>query len=271
MKIIIVDDEPLILEELAYLCRDVKDVKVCGSFCNPEEALEYVKEHPVDFAFLDICMPQITGLELLEKMHGIRKDMQAAFVTAYDQYALEAYRKDACDYLLKPFGEKEVKHALDKARRMLGAGRSGRVECCTFGRFDLFLNGHSVDFSSKKAKELLALLVARRGGMVDMEFAVEVLWENEPFGDKVKGRFRKVVMNLRNTLRDAGLLWMLRTERGRLYLEMDGVDCDYFRLLEGDAQAARQFQGEFLTQYSWSEPYLPALEQQVKNVLEAVK
>lgn len=267
MKIIIVDDEQLILEELAYLCRDIADVDVCGSFCNPAEALDYVKHNPVDFAFLDIRMPGITGLELLAKLHGIQKNIQAAFVTAYDEYALEAYRKDACDYILKPFGRKEVEHAIDKARRMLGENKAEHIEFRTFGRFDLFLDGHAVDFSSRKAKELLALLVMRKGGMADMEFIIEMLWENEPFGDKAKGKFRKAVMNLRNTLKENGLLWMLRSERGRLCLELKGVTCDYFRLLNGDIEAARQFHGEFMTEYSWSEPLLPVLERQTEAVL----
>lgn len=68
-----------------------------------------------------------------------------------------------------------------------------QLEIHTFGRFDLFLNGHAIDFSSRKAKELLALLVARRGGIVEMEFAVDLLWEEEPFSEQVKGRFRKAV------------------------------------------------------------------------------
>lgn len=106
MKIMIVDDEPLILEELSYLCANIPDVQVCGAFCNPTEALEYASGHLVDFAFLDIRMPGITGLELLEKLHGIQNNLQAAFVTAYDQYALDAYRKDACDYILKPLARR---------------------------------------------------------------------------------------------------------------------------------------------------------------------
>lgn len=268
VKIMIVDDEPLILEELSYLCANIPDAKVCGAFCNPVEALEYASGHLVDFAFLDIRMPGITGLELLEKLHGIQSNLQAAFVTAYDQYALDAYRKDACDYILKPFGQKEVAHALEKARRALGAGGETLIEFRTFGRFDLFLNGCAVDFCSRKAKELLALLVAQKGGMVNMELAIEVLWEEVPFDEKVKGKFRKAVMHLRNTLKENGLLWMLRQERGRLCLVQRGVSCDYFRLLNGDTEAARQFQGEFMAQYSWSELFLPMLERQAKALLQ---
>lgn len=142
-----------------------------------------------------------------------------------------------------------------------------QLEIHTFGRFDLFLNGHAIDFSSRKAKELLALLVARRGGIVEMEFAVDLLWEEEPFSEQVKGRFRKAVMNLKNTLRDHGLLWMLHSERGRMYLETKGVSCDYYELMEGQIHAAEKFSDEFMAQYSWSEAFLPVLERQAGIVM----
>ena len=270
MKIILIDDEPLILEELSYLCEKHKDIKICGKFVNPKQSLQYVAEDPVDFAFLDIQMPGITGLKLLEEMRKVKRDLQAAFITAYDQYAMKAYQLDACDYLLKPFGQKEVDHALDKARRLVRTEMQEKetLQIHTFGRFDVFLNGHAVDFSSRKAKELLALLVARRGGMVDMEVAIDLLWEEEPFSEQVKGRFRKAVMNLKNTLRTHDLLWMLHTERGRMCLETTGINCDYFELMDGKIHAAEKFEDEFMMQYSWSEAFVPVLERQA-NLIKA--
>lgn len=111
-------------------------------------------------------------------------------------------------------------------------------------------------------------MVAHKGGTVNMELAIEVLWEGVPFDEKVKGKFRKAVMHLRNTLKENGLLWMLQQERGRLCLVQRGVRCDYFRLLNGDTKAARQFHGEFMAQYSWSEWFLPMLERQAKALLQ---
>ena len=96
-----------------------------------------------------------------------------------------------------------------------------------------------------------------------MEFAVDLLWEEEPFSEQIKGRFRKAVMNLKNTLRENGILWMLHSERGRMYLETKGVFCDYYELMEGKLRAAEKFSDEFMAQYSWSEAFLPVLERQV--------
>ena len=268
MKIILVDDEPLVLEELRYLCDGLPGVELCGAFSDPARVLAYGQAHPVDFAFLDIQMPGMTGLELLKRLRVYHQDLQAAFVTAYDQYALEAYREDACDYLLKPFDKDAVCRALDKARRLLGETQNSNVEIHTFGRFDLFCGGKAVDFKSRKAKELLALLVARAGGTVDMDFAIDALWESESFEERVKVKFRKACMSLRDALREEGLLDLFQAHRGRLCLNRTGVSCDYFRLLDGDPAAARQFHGAFMSDYSWSEPYLPDLEQRAEEVLQ---
>lgn len=268
MKIILVDDEPPVLEKLQYLCATLPGIEAVGAFTDPAQALACVRQQAVDFAFLDISMPGMSGLELLRALRQVQPNLQAAFVTAHDQYALDAFRADACGYILKPFAGEEVRHTLDKARRLLGENRLDRVEFRTFGRFDLFLNGQVVDFKSRKAKELLALLVLYKGGTVEMELAIETLWENQPFDDKVKVKFRKTCMSLRESLRARGLLWLLQSRRGRLHLECAGVDCDYFRLLDGDRSAARQFRGALMSEYSWTEPYLPALEAQARRLLE---
>ena len=74
-------------------------------------------------------------------------------------------------------------------------------------------------------------------------------------------------MTLRESLKARGLLWLLHSQRGRLNLECTGVSCDYLRLLEGDVEAARQCHGELMSEYSWTEPYLPGLERLARRLL----
>ena len=270
MKIILVDDEYLILDELEYCCSQIEGVEVCGAFEEAQEALAYIQEHEVDFAFLDIQMPGMTGLELLKQMKVYRENLQAAFVTAYTQYALEAFQNDACDYLIKPFGMEEIRHALDKARKLCGGREEGQpvVEMRTFGRFDVMKNGHAVVFKNRKAKELLALLVSRRGGVVESDYAIEMLWEDEPFGENVRVKYRKALMNLKNTLKENGISEILAGQRGSLCLDCQKVSCDYFRLMNGEKKAADEFQGEFLFEYSWGEEYIAELERKAEEIRE---
>lgn len=260
MNILLVDSDPLALENLAHLCQDADRTSHPASFTDPALAVDYAVQHPVELVFLEMRLPGMTGPELLQKLRALHPALQAAFVAASEQYAMDAWRADACAFLLKPVSLTEVRQTLIKAHRLQLPVRLNRPELRTFGRFDLFCNGQAVKFKNRKAHELLALLTARWGGVVTIELAIERLWEGEAYTEPVKVKYRKAVMNLRETLAEHGLLWMLHSARGQLWLETQGVDCDYFRLLNGDAAALALFHGAFMSDYSWSEYYIPMLD-----------
>lgn len=271
MKLLLVDDERSALEELSCLCRGVSGAEVCAALTDPVQALDYAAREAVDVVFLDTCIAGSSGFELLERLRTLRPGLQAVFVTSHKEHALDAWQADACGYLLKPPGLEQVRRVLDKARRLQEREGLALVELRTFGRFDLFCGGETVVFKSRKAKELLALLTARQGGTVSMDLAIETLWEGEAYGDPVKVKLRKAVMNLRETLAPLGLLWMLNARRGLLWLECGGIRCDYFQLMAGDREAAHQFQGQFMMDYSWSEFYLPQVQHRVRVLLTRPK
>lgn len=266
MDMILAGGDPGTLEQLAALCGESGGMGrvICAS---AGQALAYGEGCPVDLLFLDMETLGRDGFELLRRLRSIHGEVQAAVIAADGRYALEAYQNDICDYILAPPDREAILRAVEKARRLIRGGRTQRVVLCTFGRFDLFVDGHAVDFKSRKAKELMAFLTAQKGGIVGMELIVAELWEDEPFGENVKVRFRKALMNLRRALEEHGLRWMLQSRRGRLSLDCTGVECDYFRLLEGDERAAQEFHGEFMSAYSWGEAYLPELERMAEQVL----
>ena len=103
MRTMIVDDEPLAVEELADTCEQFEDVQIVGRFLHAAEALAYAESHPIDLAFLDIEMPGIRGLDLAHRLHAINDRIAVVFVTGYKQYALDAFNEDAYGYILKPF------------------------------------------------------------------------------------------------------------------------------------------------------------------------
>ncbi len=96
---IIVDDEPLALEQLKQYTSKSEILDLKGSFVSAIEALDFLRSNPVDLLFLDINMPEISGVELAEAMPSTSK---VVFITAYREYALEGFKIDAADYLLKP-------------------------------------------------------------------------------------------------------------------------------------------------------------------------
>lgn len=116
LKTIAVDDEPLALGMVAAFVEKTPFLELAGKFGSAVEALKYLHEHPstVDLAFLDIQMQELNGLELARVLGPTGP--RIVFTTAFPQYALEGYRVDALDYLVKPFNYEEFLRAATKAR-----------------------------------------------------------------------------------------------------------------------------------------------------------
>jgi len=117
---IIVDDEPLARKGLAIRLEDHADVQVIEECANGREAIEAVRAHEPDLMFLDIQMPGINGFEVVQNIVEQNLKMPiVVFVTAFDQYALQAFEVHAQDYLLKPADEARLAKAMDKVREHL--------------------------------------------------------------------------------------------------------------------------------------------------------
>jgi two-component system LytT family response regulator len=112
LKSIIIEDEHLAADLLAKNVSEHKDIELIGKFDNGFSGLKAIQELKPDLVFLDIELPKLTGLELLELLDD---PPLIIFTTAYNQYAIEAFEKNAVDYLLKPFSKKRLFDAIDKA------------------------------------------------------------------------------------------------------------------------------------------------------------
>ena len=123
LSCIAVDDEPLALGLVCAFIEQTPFLHLAGRYSNAIEALRGLHEQPVDVLFLDIQMPDLSGLELarvLDSGNSNRTVPRVIFTTAYNQYALEGYRVDALDYLLKPFNYEEFLRAALKAQAYYG-------------------------------------------------------------------------------------------------------------------------------------------------------
>lgn len=114
MKAIIIDDERLAREELkSLLAQYSDDINVVGEAKNGMEGIEAIKRLAPDIVFLDIQMPEMDGFEMIKKLDIIPK---VVFVSAYDEYALDAFKVNALDYLLKPVDPEQLKDTLKKLK-----------------------------------------------------------------------------------------------------------------------------------------------------------
>jgi len=120
LSTLIVDDEQLARDELAYLLKSVGDVEVIAQGKNGVEAVNLIKEHTPDLVFLDVQMPGLDGFGVIKRLIDKKVALpQIVFATAFDQYAVKAFEVNAVDYLLKPFDKKRVAMAVQKARKNL--------------------------------------------------------------------------------------------------------------------------------------------------------
>lgn len=115
LKTLVLDDEPLALQLLEGYVRRTNFLELAGSFDNPFKVLEFSNCNKIDVIFLDIQMPDLSGLELSGMLAGSTK---LVFTTAYEKYALQGFKRKAIDYLLKPFGYEEFLVAALKAKKL---------------------------------------------------------------------------------------------------------------------------------------------------------
>jgi two-component system response regulator LytT len=131
LSAVIVDDEQLARDELAYLLKNVDDVNVVAQGKNGVEAVNLIREHNPDLVFLDVQMPGLDGFGVIKKLLDKKVPLpKIVFATAFDQYAVKAFEVNAVDYLLKPFDKTRVAQSIQKAKTKLesASGPSEKLE-----------------------------------------------------------------------------------------------------------------------------------------------
>lgn len=113
---IIIDDEPLALQLMEGYVEKTPGLKLIGKYDSPLDALDYLTRESVDLIFLDIQMPDLSGIEFTR---ALEKGPKIVFTTAYEKYALEGFKLDVVDYLLKPFSYEEFLKAVNKVKRLI--------------------------------------------------------------------------------------------------------------------------------------------------------
>ena len=117
---VVVDDEQLACDELSYLLNDFPEVEVIATGSNGLQALELIQKLEPELVFLDVNMPGLDGMGVIRRLREKEIDLpHFIFVTAYDQYAVEAFRLEAMDYLLKPVDRSRLAETIERARRVL--------------------------------------------------------------------------------------------------------------------------------------------------------
>ena len=199
------------------------------------------------------------------KKHSKEKEKRNSFL---GQIGRASYEYDVTDKLPIHGDDKtkvDVIHSDNRTDREVvvseGTVQKKKIEVRTFGNFDLFVDGVPIHFTSNKAKELLAILIDRKGGTLSSEEAISILWEDEPAGEKQLARYRKMASRLKEVLEKAGCGEIMVTDNGIRSIDVTKIECDYYKALDGDEKAIKQYQGEYMINYSWAENKTAALNQ----------
>ena len=251
MRAIIVDDEPLMLKRFVRLSSDIADLNLVGAFDSAQEALAFAEGNLFEAAFLDIVMPVKNGITLARGLKEIRPGIIIVFVSAHDDYLSDFNQVGGDYYIVKPYSREIIEMTMKKLRLLLQRQQKD-VFIRTFGRFVVFQNGNPLPLTGK-AKEILALVVTRRGKEISNEEIYRTIWENRPYSNVEMTVYYNALRRLRQTLKDAHLEDLLiSTKRGQL-VNTALFDCDYYAWQDKNMGTKDRFDGEFMSEYSWGE------------------
>lgn len=243
-----VDDEKILLENFKLTVKNIKEIECLYTFNRSEEALTWIESNHVDIAFLDIEMPIMNGIQLARGIKEIDENIKIVFVTAYEQYALQAFDVDAIGYLLKPYTGEEIYKQIVKAQYIKPVPKK-KVKVFTMPDFRVEVDGKTINMGHTKQEELFALLIDRGEVGITRGDAIACLWAGRP-SDSI---YWTTTSRLKNILEEEGIADIIVTKGQTKCINKDMVECDMYKMLEGDADVISMYDGSYLRRFSWAE------------------
>ncbi|MEK8128037.1 response regulator [Paenibacillus filicis] len=244
MKALVIDDEQPSIDIMKLML--VKDgrLEIAGAFSNPAEALACLPQLKPDVVFLDVNMPIINGLELGERINELDEDIELVYVTAYDQYALEAFRLNAIDYILKPYTPEHLGRTINrlfKRRGLTGIAASQQTpplsapspvdfpRICSLGGFKVIGQnspGVPAKWRTAKTEELMAYLYLNKNKSIPKWELMDAIWPNSP-AEQAHSHLHTTLYKIRKTLRELMIDAPITFKNGCYYMEIrQPLACD---------------------------------------------
>ncbi|OXS61282.1 hypothetical protein B1A99_07170 [Cohnella sp. CIP 111063] len=273
MKAILVDDEGLALKDLERQLEKIGGIEIAGKFQNAADALRRIGELRPDVAFLDIDMPEISGLEAAERIHKISDEIEIVFVTAYHEYAIKAFELAALDYVLKPINAGRLAHTISRLKqRTPSRARENEAPVATvscFSRLNIeYGKAEPFSWRTVRAQELFAYMVYKRNQPVRKDILLDLLWPDTEY-KKAFTQLYTTVYQIRKSIEAAGLTIRLTNSGSDYYLDLGNNRYDVqewensrLSLPELSPETAAEhlswlqsYEGDYLseTDYAWAE------------------
>ncbi|MEK3883009.1 response regulator [Paenibacillus sp. PL2-23] len=236
----LLDDEESANEMLELLLMDIGGVEIASVHTNPFAFLEEMRareeanELP-DVVFIDIDMPGMYGMNVAERVKELKRDVHVVFVTAYSEYAVEAFELHAMDYILKPTVKSRLEKTLHRLRSSQTQVRAepkaegaARIQC--MGEFAIFSpDSVRIKWRTSKARELCAYMIHQHARLVGTEQLIELLFQGED-PEKAKVHLYTTISYVRKMFKQLGHPQLLRKTDHGYVLSLDGLPCDSLEL-----------------------------------------
>ncbi len=209
MRVLVVEDEPDTLYEIEDYLRSYDETMEIEACSNPLLAIRACRSLPFDAALLDIQMPEMTGLELADCLSALSPEISFIFITAYNNYATEAFELNAVDYILKPIRQERFNKALDKIRKDMkdkerpAEDPTDEVAIQAFGKMMVSSGAGILKWKRHKSSEIFAYLLHQQGVPVHKEKLCEMMWpEYDP--QKALTYLQTIMYQLRKNISEIG-------------------------------------------------------------------
>ncbi|MNS10941.1 Transcriptional regulatory protein YehT [compost metagenome] len=277
MKVILVDDEQLALDYLERQLNKLTSIDIVGTYTDPYTAKEEILKRDVQVIFLDISLPEISGVELAEQLLESKPNLHIVFVTAYNEYAVKAFEINALDYITKPVRAERLTKTMTritdfvelKQEEVSQSGRQLKLNLLRQVSIEVS-PGQPIllHWRTTKAQELFLYLIQHRGQLVRKSTLIDLLWpEYDP--DKVYAQLYTTVYHIRKTLEPYGTCFQISntTEGYVLTLSQVLIDVEVWETrlsgasslttdtVEDYIQSLKLYTGDYLQHYDywWAE------------------
>ena len=300
VRVMLVDDEQLALDFLKRYIEKTPEfnIEIVGTYTNPIDAKKAILENDIDVLFLDIHLPEINGIQLADELLEKKPELIIVFVTAYNEFAVEAFELNAIDYLVKPVPFDRFKETLARLKEKIEWKAQQSQLMQTEDDLQVNLLGHlsftlpnrkneTIHFRTKKTQELFLYLFHHRNELVSKHLLIELLWEDlEP--SKAFAQLYTAIYHIRKALTAYNYYFQINSKTEGYILKTKNMTLDYInwenrlkQLPELNEKTINQYlevmelyTGSYLQDYEywWAEPVRFHYEQMwIKYALEIAR
>lgn len=238
IRVIVMDDEPLALVNMEKKLKEFNSIEVIRSFTNVKDLLAEGPSLDFQVAFLDIEMPGMNGLAIAKLLKEWNKNIHIVFVTAYRDYAVQAFEINSLDYLLKPISKARLETTINRIQELPHLEKNStpiriqhkptlKIQC--FGGFVVLHDDKAIHWRTVKTKELFAFLFSNLNSHVPRDTVLDALWAETDY-KKARVQLHTTVSYLRTTLSTLGYVDVIQYANGCYILQLEDFQCDAHNL-----------------------------------------